>query len=489
MEASSFPQGNPLPNAALATSHVDQLSPTPPHPVIESTPPSDSALPLSTPPALSPPTPVAAVLPPAIVNPTQVVPEPESASRQSQMSNSNDLTPLARSVEDLSPALSAASTITTVPTDEEVDPTGDGRQSGPSSENGVQLGHGSDDGGPAEGVSPTKLVLGRRRSATGIDMPVVEDSVETNKISNGHAREESTLDSPIDPPNTHVPTPRTIATTSALPMTNGEVLPPLLFAVPVTSADASPIPTTSQGSPKQKFSAAPPKARLPDTPSSPPRPSTSRESATPIDPTVSPRRRPSTSNDITRERSTKDSEGRKTEREKEKEKERESTRSRKVLGEWTMSKTLGAGSMGKVKLGISSITGEKVRILSLCLFDSSNTHVDIQVAIKIIPRFTSTAAAYRPRQTSKEPASAPAESSRSSPRKETKEDREKAREKLPPSPSYLAKATAMDASKEVRTLREASLCLLLHHPYVCGMKSMFLYPVRLHLSLWNRILF
>lgn len=44
------------------------------------------------------------------------------------------------------------------------------------------------------------------------------------------------------------------------------------------------------------------------------------------------------------------------------------TRSRRVLGEWTMSKTLGAGSMGKVKLGVSSITGEKVRVLSLPVF-------------------------------------------------------------------------------------------------------------------------
>jgi hypothetical protein len=39
-----------------------------------------------------------------------------------------------------------------------------------------------------------------------------------------------------------------------------------------------------------------------------------------------------------------------------------STRSRRVLGEWTMGKTLGAGSMGKVKLAISGITGEKVSI-------------------------------------------------------------------------------------------------------------------------------
>lgn len=35
-------------------------------------------------------------------------------------------------------------------------------------------------------------------------------------------------------------------------------------------------------------------------------------------------------------------------------------RSRRTLGEWQLTKTLGAGSMGKVKLGVSSVTGEKV---------------------------------------------------------------------------------------------------------------------------------
>lgn len=34
--------------------------------------------------------------------------------------------------------------------------------------------------------------------------------------------------------------------------------------------------------------------------------------------------------------------------------------SRRQLGEWTLGKTLGAGSMGKVKLGVSTVTGEKV---------------------------------------------------------------------------------------------------------------------------------
>ena len=43
-------------------------------------------------------------------------------------------------------------------------------------------------------------------------------------------------------------------------------------------------------------------------------------------------------------------------REREREKERERA-GRRQLGEWTLGKTLGAGSMGKVKLGVSSVTG------------------------------------------------------------------------------------------------------------------------------------
>lgn len=40
--------------------------------------------------------------------------------------------------------------------------------------------------------------------------------------------------------------------------------------------------------------------------------------------------------------------------------------SNRVLGDYTLSKTLGAGSMGKVKLAHHNITGEKVRIPGLC---------------------------------------------------------------------------------------------------------------------------
>lgn len=98
--------------------------------------------------------------------------------------------------------------------------------------------------------------------------------------------------------------------------------------------------------------------------------------------------------------------------------------------------------MGKVKLAVSSITGEKI-------------------AIKIIPRHTSMAAAQQ--QLEKE--------------KKKEQAQGKEIEGIVPSKSFIGKAKAKDISKEVRTIREASIVLLLHHPYVCGMKSMLVYPV------------
>ncbi|KAJ6558292.1 hypothetical protein B0H19DRAFT_1261817 [Mycena capillaripes] len=88
-------------------------------------------------------------------------------------------------------------------------------------------------------------------------------------------------------------------------------------------------------------------------------------------------------------------------------------RSNRVLGDYTLSKTLGAGSMGKVKLATHNITGEKL-------------------AVKILPR------ARVPAQSSKE--------------------------------------AAKEAGKETRTMREAGLSLLLHHPYICGMREMIVHP-------------
>ncbi|TKY87650.1 hypothetical protein EX895_003231 [Sporisorium graminicola] len=134
---------------------------------------------------------------------------------------------------------------------------------------------------------------------------------------------------------------------------------------------------------------------------------------------------------------------REKEREREKEKERgdrdrdRERRSRRLLGDYALGKTLGAGSMGKVKLGVKMGNGEKV-------------------AIKIIPRHTSMAAAQSPR-------SAVDEHGKPQP------------PPPPPTASFLAKAAAKDQSKEIRTIREGSLQILLHHPYVCGMREMMIH--------------
>ncbi|WEW55821.1 Serine/threonine-protein kinase [Emydomyces testavorans] len=79
-------------------------------------------------------------------------------------------------------------------------------------------------------------------------------------------------------------------------------------------------------------------------------------------------------------------------------------------GQWALGKTIGAGSMGKVKLAKNVETGE-------------------QVAVKIIPRHST-------------------EEHRST------RDSERA-----------------DRSKEIRTAREAAIVTLLNHPYVCGMRD------------------
>ena len=44
----------------------------------------------------------------------------------------------------------------------------------------------------------------------------------------------------------------------------------------------------------------------------------------------------------------------------------------RILGDYTLSKTLGAGSMGKVKLAHHNITGEKVRFSFRCVFRTSS---------------------------------------------------------------------------------------------------------------------
>ncbi|CAG8554745.1 7095_t:CDS:2, partial [Acaulospora morrowiae] len=91
---------------------------------------------------------------------------------------------------------------------------------------------------------------------------------------------------------------------------------------------------------------------------------------------------------------------------------------KKVLGNYTLTKTLGAGSMGKVKLAIHSFTNEKL-------------------AVKIIPRVN--------------------------PSDKAQDGKEK-------DPSN------KDDNKEIRTIREASIMLLLHHPYIVQLKEVMALP-------------
>ncbi|KAL8782496.1 MAG: hypothetical protein Q9213_005335 [Squamulea squamosa] len=79
-------------------------------------------------------------------------------------------------------------------------------------------------------------------------------------------------------------------------------------------------------------------------------------------------------------------------------------------GQWSLGKTIGAGSMGKVKLAKNLETGE-------------------QVAVKIVPR-------------------------QSTDEHHSNRDRERA-----------------DHSKEIRTAREAAIVTLLSHPYICAMRD------------------
>ena len=115
--------------------------------------------------------------------------------------------------------------------------------------------------------------------------------------------------------------------------------------------------------------------------------------------------------------------------------------SHRVLGDYTLSKTLGAGSMGKVKLAHHNVTGEKVRL----------SHISQLFVILIVLSYTKLAVKILPRVY---PGSGTQQAS---------------------SPEAAAKQASKDASKEIRTLREAALSMLLHHPYVCGMREMIVH--------------
>lgn len=119
----------------------------------------------------------------------------------------------------------------------------------------------------------------------------------------------------------------------------------------------------------------------------------------------------------------------------------------RILGDYTLTKTLGAGSMGKVKLAHHNITGEKVRLVRLFVRGTSRAHCGCslsfpcsQLAVKILPRVNP---------------SAPNPNA--------------------PNAEAAAKQASKDASKEIRTIREAALSQLLYHPYICGMREMIIH--------------
>ena len=318
-----------------------------------------------------------------------------------------------------------------------------------ASENGGTLGHGSTNsrdwtGGDLSSRRGSEPHSHEHPPAGEDRARPTADSAQQDQLQGVHSKLEALAINPkMDQPTTHVnDKPASSSTqpgTSIAP--SGSVTP--------TGSHVSPAPklatrsTAASNSNDQASSTTPRSNRTHGRSQSMASPTTTRSSDQPA-PTARPRDPISNSTSSSRRDRERESQtnGRSSAKEGASSSTREgassSSRSRRVLGEWTMTKTLGAGSMGKVKLAVSSVTGEKV-------------------AIKIIPRYTSTAAAYRhPPQPegSSQPAGPPP----------------------PPTASFLAKAAAKDASKETRTTREGSLCMLLHHPYVCGMKSMILYP-------------
>ncbi|KAK9762551.1 Serine/threonine-protein kinase [Basidiobolus ranarum] len=100
-----------------------------------------------------------------------------------------------------------------------------------------------------------------------------------------------------------------------------------------------------------------------------------------------------------------------------------STKTRRSVGEYQLNKTLGAGSMGKVKLGIHNVTGEKV-------------------AIKVIPRSSRESNSKRP-----------------------------------------SEAAAKEENKEIRVVREAAIMSLLDHPNIVKMKEMIVHNHHYYLIL------
>ncbi|KAJ1982606.1 Serine/threonine-protein kinase [Dimargaris xerosporica] len=124
------------------------------------------------------------------------------------------------------------------------------------------------------------------------------------------------------------------------------------------------------------------------------------------------------------------------------------SRSRRVVGRYQFTKTIGAGSMGKVKLAIDLTTGEKV-------------------AVKIMPRQESDA--------SLRTATVPIPGDRPTPATH-------------PGASTTGGAPSTGPAapvehKDVRILREIAIMKLLNHPYIVGLKDVIVHPTHYYVVL------
>ncbi|GAN09729.1 Ser/Thr protein kinase [Mucor ambiguus] len=92
----------------------------------------------------------------------------------------------------------------------------------------------------------------------------------------------------------------------------------------------------------------------------------------------------------------------------------ERAKPRRIIGNYTLVNTLGSGSMGKVRLAVHNITGDKL-------------------AVKIVPRRIHSKDKHQQQRSAKKD---------------------------------------KDEHREIRTIREASIMLLLHHPFIASLKEM-----------------
>ncbi|KAM0793024.1 hypothetical protein ACM66B_000515 [Microbotryomycetes sp. NB124-2] len=452
----TVPAETVIPQAAIATSHVNCLDPSPPQPDLALSSPPGGAEQDSN----------------ALVNAVEPTDLPLAPTESAPLAGLDDIRPVSAVDHAITPAdrdstSSAASSIPSTaeregkphPADlvcvENPDPHTSPATT-PGTDGGTELGHARSSLSSLEDREPT--LLGSRKSlaqeqgvtsttaeqqaslvpahvsvAAPVDAPGVQATTEELRDGGANRSTDSPLVNGTTAPSedvTREATPQSKATSAvnglAIPLP-GQEQPQSLGSISTPRSDISTSPARTAEQDQQAVQAtvsAPAQSHVDPVPV--PMPTTRTASTSRRDGSSEPSRE----RDKTRDKRTEPAPS----TSKEQQHKESSSRSRRQLGEYTLGKTLGAGSMGKVKLGLSNVTGEKV-------------------AIKIIPRYTSTAAANRPTSVSDD------------------KDQQK-----PPTESFLAKAAAKDHSKEIRTMREGSLCLLLHHPYICGMKSMILYP-------------